>query len=514
MKALILLILLMSYSLIGKCQLINCNPDSTGSPWYAGGLSIATPSVQDQIDSISEFTLSSYCDSVELDYMVDNSTNLFMPEIIYQGLQGICAQAALISYMFTYEINRSRNISSTHSSNKYHPSFNYNFLNYGTPDSGTFIHHGLEILKEFGCPDSATYDRPIPNPDYTEWMSGNAKYLASLKNRISGYEKINILSDSGIIHLKYWIQNHNSSDTVGGLSVFGVLNFLGLSYDLIPEGHCEGEEIVTSFSSFDTSAHALTIVGFNDSIRYDYNSDSVYDEWEYGAFKIANTHGIAYPPILGGGYVHIPYFMLQDSSFLLEKNAYICYAIEEYKPEIIIRTKMTHPNREYFKAMLGFDTIAGNSNLAFRKPVIRTLSIYNSGESKLPGLNAINDTLEICLDFTHQYSKFDYKNIGKVFFRPYSLSSYADSGMLWYGSMIDYRWNDSLLLKLRNIPDTMEYSEEWKFSVDYDLLPFSISNDTSVNTNQIFRLNDTIKEGALLKIGNVRPTELHLQNTG
>jgi C1A family cysteine protease len=51
--------------------------------------------------------------------------------------------------------------------------------------------------------------------------------------------------------------------------------------------------------------HAMTIVGYNDSIRWDYNNDGQYTnhidinldgvvdlkDWEIGGFKMANTYG-------------------------------------------------------------------------------------------------------------------------------------------------------------------------------------------------------------------------------
>jgi len=139
-----------------SAQLVNCNPDTNSMPWYSGGLKTITQSMQQEIDVIPKFILSPNSSATRLDSMVDNSILPYMPPIIYQGYQGICAQASLVAYMFTFEINRKRNVSASEPGNKYHPNFTYNFLNYGSSDSGSTFHDGLRILKEFGCPDSIT----------------------------------------------------------------------------------------------------------------------------------------------------------------------------------------------------------------------------------------------------------------------------------------------------------------------------------------------------------------------
>ncbi len=462
--------LLISNSL--NAQLINCNPDLNDAPWYGGGLSLVDERIQGRVDSVSKFILSNASKETNLDYAVDNSTKIYMPEILYQGNQGICAQVAVVSYMFTYEINRSRNVSASAPENRYHPSFTYNFLNYGKADTVSYFDEGLYILKEMGCMDSATYERPIPNPDYTEWISGYEKYYTAMQNRVSDYETIDILADSGLFYLKHWLNDHNCADSVGGLAVFGLMNFDSIGYGTISQGPQTGKSIMISFSDKDTNTHALTLVGYNDSIRYDYNSDNIIEEWEYGAFKAANSHGITYPPNGYGGYVYVPYHMITDSSFLNGYDAFICNVVD-YQPQVTVKAKMSHPNRYHFGNQLGSDTLAGNST-PFYKEALGIISNRKAGTCELTGCNSNNDTLEIAIDFSYLLDTVPDRNLGKLFFRPFTKNSLYDQGMLWYGSMIDNRWGETFELPFSNLPDSMKYLEHWDFSVDYDLLPFVI----------------------------------------
>jgi hypothetical protein len=75
----------------------------------------------------------------------------------------------------------------------------------------------------------------------------------------------------------------------------------------LPEGtEHEGEKVITLWGS--SPNHAMTITGYNDSIRWDYNGDGQYTnnidlnndgvidvkDWEIGGFKMCNTYGGAY----------------------------------------------------------------------------------------------------------------------------------------------------------------------------------------------------------------------------
>lgn len=177
---------------------VNINPNPYGNPWIVGGIPDITPEIQSELDSLPSFQInpSHLIDSLPLN--VDNSERIYMRKI-FEQYGNSCAQAATVGYMFTYELNYKRNIPSNHDSVCYHPSFTYNFLNFGSADSGTFIQDGLKILKEMGCPTIESYGTTIGNADSTEWMNGYEKYYIALHNRIIKYEKIDFLEDSALL---------------------------------------------------------------------------------------------------------------------------------------------------------------------------------------------------------------------------------------------------------------------------------------------------------------------------
>jgi hypothetical protein len=492
---------------------ININPDPNEKPWIAGGVPEMTPEIINEIELLPEFQINPEVLTIPLPVDVDNSLRSYMTDIFRQNGNS-CSQAAAVGYMFTYEINRQRNIPSDNDSTRYHPSFTYNFLNYSSPDSGTYIHDGLRILKEMGCPSITTYGRSIGEADPKEWISGYDKYFKAMQNRIISYEKIDMPSDSGLFDLKHWLYDHNSEDTIGGLVVFAVKNMGGCDIQIIQDGPEMGKSIIISCkTTSEWDAHALTIVGYDDNISYDINANNIIEENELGAFKIANSWDVVWPTESDGGFCYILYSLFSDDSVFLNGNyGYICHAVADYDPEITIKAKMTHPYRKGFSQQLGSDTIAGELTPSSVKSIF---GYFKSGDFSLSltGMEPPDDTLDWLVDYSYLLYNDPTKNLGKLFYRPRTSMNFQDDGMLWYGSMVDHRWGETFELPLSNIPDTMEYTQQWKFSVNYDLLPFSIDVDTLLVTNQIFRLSDTLSEGATLTIGSGHSnTELHLHD--
>jgi hypothetical protein len=528
-KILLLIILVIVARQFAYSQLINCNPDPDDDPWYAGGLPEITPEIHEVINAIPALVLTQASQQTELGYFVDNSQLPFMPPIIYQGSQGICAQAAGIGYMFTYEINRLRNIPSNNDSNLYHASFTYNFLNYGLADTGSWTHDGLLIVKEMGCPDMITYDRTFPNPDWTEWMTGYDKYNKAMKNRIESYETIIINDSTGLITLKHWLYDHGCGADTGGLAVFGVLHMWGLNYGLIQQGPETGKSIIDSvcFTS-SNDGHAMTFVGYNDSIRYDFNGDEQFtnnidingdgivdmQDWEWGALKVANSWGtLTWPPNTGGGYVYLPYRFLPDTNLLNGDYAYVCYAIADYQQDLIIKAGLTHPVRDKLQIWVGFDSTAGHAEPPPHVIYREKYSTFSTKTGSLPLLGMNNfDTLKIALD----YYFWEIDNLGEVFFCPRQLTGLMQNdGMTHSFSLVDYRWNEGFELACDQVPDSILPGMNWLY-IDYDLLPFEIASDILLTTDHVCRLSPVVTNFSTLifydTIHELGEPELHFYN--
>lgn len=207
----------------------------------------------------------------QLPVVVGNSVYPYMRPIFQQ--QGAsCGQAAGIAYNFCYEINGARNLPSNVATDQYPTHFAWNFMNAGTYYGvGVSYFHSFEILRTLGCPNEATFG-PITmdNPYY--WMSGYDKYYSAMHNRISNVHSIHLGNTRGLLTLKNWLNDHLEGSAVGGLA--NIYIGYSTSFVLPPDSPEAGKNIVINWQP--EATHAMTIVGYHDSIRYDVNNDGQY----------------------------------------------------------------------------------------------------------------------------------------------------------------------------------------------------------------------------------------------
>ena len=116
-------------------------------------------------------------------------------------------------------------------------------------------------------------------------------------NRIGEVYSIDVSTEDGINILKYWLFDHLEGEETGGVASFYAASPWNLT--TLPNGSPEAGKHVIKEWLFPAS-HAMTIVGYNDSIRYDYNEDGEYTndvdingdevvdlkDWEIGGFRI------------------------------------------------------------------------------------------------------------------------------------------------------------------------------------------------------------------------------------
>ncbi len=175
-------------------QLVNCNPDPQGEKWWAGGDIALTES---EWAEIPQLTLTPESAAMPLPLVVDNSQLQYFPPIFHQ-VDGSCAQAAGIGYIFTYEINRVRNVAANTNINLYPHLYTYNFLYHNSLNGhGSSTHEGWEIAIQNGIPNEDVYDNPYEPEDsliLLFWMDGYDKYLSAMNNRLKAYYELNLMN--------------------------------------------------------------------------------------------------------------------------------------------------------------------------------------------------------------------------------------------------------------------------------------------------------------------------------
>ena len=513
MKIIVKLILtfLIGLSFNLRAQVNNLNPDSNGDPWISGDATLLSPEKEALVPSM---VLSQASILTQLPPSADNSQYIFMPPIFNQGQSYACVQVAETWYSFTWELNRLRNVAAGNGNNNkanlYHPFYTYNFLNQGDGTNGTGYTSGFDIIMENGCPSyDIYYDTALKKNDtkYKYWMHGYDKYYHGMGNTIAGYEFINWDSSfTSLEPLKHWIADHNADDTTGGLAIIIVYtgNLQNGQWDVshtLPAGtpHA-GEDLVTQWAT--TDSHALTIVGYNDSIVYDFIVDGQYlnedidgdgvvelSECERGAIKVANSWGVGWG---NGGYIWVPYRLLVGG-LSLQNKAYKCNVTNGYEPQLTIKSNITYPSRYELKFWLGYASSAFSGEQANFSEI--SFLDYTGGPYQMRGAYA--GPLEIELDHSNY---FDPALVGRVLLKVKETEKGPSSdGTIHSFSLVDHRWGEDFELSCTQTDVPIANNDTTTLAINYHLLPHHqdlVNQNLTLNSDRVSRFTTTVTNNA------------------
>jgi hypothetical protein len=161
---------------------------------------------------------------------------------------------------------------------------------------------------------------------------------------------------------------------------------------------------------------------FTDTV--DLNHDHIIDmrDWEYGAVKVANSWGPAYPFPPDSGFVYVPYRLLaeRDSTVGIKQNEVYVLHLDTTKPynqpELVLKLKVEQLHRNKVSYDIGYgihacDTVPDEIRLNFP---------FSSHGGPFPMQGQGNeDPLETEFDFLYYYDQFFGLNpthhLGKFF---------------------------------------------------------------------------------------------------
>lgn len=377
--------------------LINVNPDPNGEPWIAGGVTKEEwAKAVEGLPSLMLTPRSGLGKTVMAPASVDNTLlAAFRPIFNQQG--GSCSQASSIGYVFTYEMNRFRGVAGNVAENQYPYDHSYNFLNSGSGSNGAMPDQGFTIARTLGIPTVSAYGG-FGLAKFTQWISGYGIYFNGMANRADSQFIIKVNTPAGISTMREWLSNHGDGSPQGGCLVF--------CYD------ATGSQIVTLASGTPQAGkkamiangsgggHAVSIAGYDDSVRYDYNGDGRYTNgtdvttWEIGAMVMVNSWGTSYG---NTGRIYVPYRFCANGMW--SSTVYGMRVTKDTtKPLLTYKVSLSHNNRSQIRIRAGYAATASATSPTGTPKTFGPAFNYCGGSYAMQGINS--DPIEIGLDVT------------------------------------------------------------------------------------------------------------------
>lgn len=326
--------------------------------------------------------------SVKLPAKINLAKSKYFPEIFNQTGWS-CNQSSSIGYLLTYELNRWRNADGGLPENRYSPMYVWNFLNKGLYGNGVSYFDSWEIIKAGGAPNQVDYP---DNPDLNWWMSGWDRYYRAMQNRVMENWSLPVGTPEGLQLLKRYLFDHFDGSKFGGMANFQIASG-GMNLARLPvNSYDEGASYITTFGTY--VGHALTVIGYNDSIRLDRNDDGEFTnnidingdhvvdlkDFEKGALLVANTWGKSWGD---DGFAYVPYHLLGLYGYeggLWNKSVHIVDAVKTLAPILMLRAELSHGCRSCVRIMAG---ISNDPNAAEPEHIVE-FPMFNYQGSRLP----------------------------------------------------------------------------------------------------------------------------------
>ena len=396
---------------------------------------------------------------------VNNAESPCFPAVFNQD-GGSCGSASRIGYMFTHEINAFRGADARLPENVYPTHFTWLLTNSHSGKEGMAMANGVPNSVVYG---GTTYSKVFGNQDCGQadfgWMQGYDKWYSAMFNRIShnSFSPYGLDTEQGREYVKHWIWNHNGDKDyhVGGIAGIGVASACRqapIAAD--PEGRNEaagvvGMKYVTRWG--DGVDHALTIVGYDDRVVFDLDSNNVYgekDKDECGAWIIVNSWGNGWA---NKGFIYCPYKygfpVRQHEGGAWHPEFY--HVRKNYRPLRTLRLRMAYGSRSELKLIVGV-----SSDLSATEPEAtvemehfkyagdgRSGQAKNGKEAYTPMLGKWADgtmhtePMEFGYDLTDISAGFDTRRPLKYFFIIETLPTAFASGTLYDCSVLDYEFD-------------------------------------------------------------------------
>jgi len=322
---------------------------------------------------------------------VDNSALKYFPVIRSQGSLGSCAAFAGAYYAMTYMFAKANDLDAKTGGdgNRLSPKFAYNMVN-GGADSGSWyfwvynlgMKHGIASWAEF------PYDT-----DFRAWPLTSNVWRSAIDRRFQSFGYVaNTNTDAGINLVKQMLVD---GYVLNYPTYINSWQFKNISND---PSTTEDDAFVGKSAAFWVNGtngyHAMTVVGYDDTIWVDINSNGTVESAEKGAFRVANSWGTGWKE---AGFSWLAYDALKSTSAVPSgpnsgrvmawspaQAHYVEAKPAGYTPTHIGEFTLNHLKRNQLKMTLGVSDTAHNTPTTIWNPAY---ALANAG-----GAYAFNGT--------------------------------------------------------------------------------------------------------------------------
>lgn len=462
--------------------------------------------------------------NIILPYKVDNSEKIYLPPIFGFQYYANCGQISGIYNTYSYEVNRLLKRNGKRVENQFSP--DYNLIISGqvignTIRSWTDIKNvGTLTMADLSKSETLNYiiDSRVMMPN------SYLTYYHAMFHKIDSYYAIDTKTEEGILTLKHWLHNRLNGETDGGVAII----YLAMTADqggAIEYGPERGKNVIVSFPNF--ANHSVAVVGYNDSVFWDYNNDGLITndldinndgkidvrDWEKGAFIIANSYGTDWG---NAGYMYFMYNSFaasEDNQCIWNNTAYVVNPKLPEPPKLTFKLKMNHSSRNNIQARIGvsndihkttpdysiivpFINFQDNYLQAFTSSRYDTTLAAEFGIDLTPLLNYIEPNKETRFFFTIYENDPNSKYSGYI--KDFSLINYShgqevtnhsnsivyinNNGIttLWLDTKVDFKKPELLINKIPNALINEEYHANLVGKNGNPPYSFSISSSYSI----------------------------------
>lgn len=347
----------LSKDLLSRDEVVDSTFESSSTTGASGADSLAS-------GSTSTASLSSTSPS-----FVDNSQLSAFPPIGNQGSLPSCVAWAVTYYQMSHQICLSTGCDNKARAGIRSPRWTYNFIN-GGQAQGTYFSDAFAVQERNG----AALETEFPySSDYRAWSTDSLVWKSAINYRTSTASSLQINTDSAMANVKLSLLN-------GNVLVIGTyINSWNLTtVKSRPDGISSpfaGQRIVTHQNGT-AGAHAMTVVGFDDTIWADHNANGTIDNGELGAFKIANSWGTGYG---NAGFMWVSYDAFRTTSTIagfapsgrnqLTQNGYsYLVTYKPYAPKLLAKVTASHAARAQANIQFGASSTSTTSPQAYFQP--------------------------------------------------------------------------------------------------------------------------------------------------